>query len=132
MRTSGRTAVCTLIAGLAPFRSAASMCTRGRVCSVTLLNPGVAIVAARSRRTPAEIRRYRVDGVRVWERRDPGWFVHTYRYVPEQLVRVVTLSGGRKVSIHSTPHYERGATKQANWKEIRNAQRILDRDPLIP
>ena len=25
----------------------------------------------------ADIRRYRVDGLRVWERRDCGWFIHT-------------------------------------------------------
>lgn len=29
--------------------------------------------------TAHDIRRYRVDGLRVWERRSSGWFIHTYR-----------------------------------------------------
>ena len=78
----------------------------------------------------ADIRRYRVDGLRVWERRDFGWFIHTYRYVPEQLVRVITRSDGREVPIYGTARYERVATKQASKKEIREARRILERDPL--
>ncbi len=80
--------------------------------------------------TASDIRRYRVDGVRVWERRDCGWFIHTYRYVPEQLVRVITRSDGREVPIYSAPQYERVATKQASKKQIREARRILERDPL--
>ena len=80
--------------------------------------------------TAAEIRRYRVDGVRVWEHRDCGWFIHRYCHVPEKLVRVITRSDGREVPIYSTPHYERVATKQASKKEIRKVQRILDRNPL--
>jgi hypothetical protein len=78
----------------------------------------------------AEIRRYRVDVTRVWERRDDGWFIHTYRYVPEQLVRVITRSDGHDVPIYSTPRYERAATKQASKKEIRDARRLLERDRL--
>jgi hypothetical protein len=77
-----------------------------------------------------EIRRYRVDGTRVWERRDCGWFIHTYRYVPDQVVRSVIRSDGRNVSITRPAHYERSATKQANRKEIRSAQGVLDSDPL--
>lgn len=46
-----------------------------------------------------EIRRYRVDGTRLWEQRDCGWFMHSYRYVHEQLMRVITRSDGRDVSI---------------------------------
>ncbi len=38
--------------------------------------------------TAHDIRRYRLDGLRVWERRDGGWFIHSYRRVPERLVRV--------------------------------------------
>jgi len=78
----------------------------------------------------ADIRRYRVDGVRVWEHRESGWFIHTYRYVPEQLVRVITRSDGREVPIYGTARYERVATKEASKKEVRNAQRIFDSDPL--
>jgi len=77
----------------------------------------------------ADIRRYRVGGLRVWERRDCGWFIHTYRYVPEQLVRVITRSDGSEVPIYGTPRYERVATKQAGKKEIRESRRILERDP---
>jgi hypothetical protein len=76
------------------------------------------------------VRRYRVDGLRVWERRPSGWFVHTYRYVPEQLVRVLTRSDGREVPIYSTPRYERAATKQAGRKEIQSARRLLEQDPI--
>jgi hypothetical protein len=78
----------------------------------------------------ADIRRYRVDVTRVWERREDGWFIHTYRYVPEQLVRVIIRSDGHEVPIYSTPRYERAATKQASKKEIRDARRLLERDPL--
>ena len=77
----------------------------------------------------ADIRRYRVDGLRVWERRDCGWFIHTYSYVLEQLVRVITRSDGSEVPIYGTPRYERVATKQASKKEIREAGRILERGP---
>jgi hypothetical protein len=80
--------------------------------------------------TTADIRRYRVDGVRVWECRDRGWFVHAYRHVPEQLVRIVTRSDGREVPIYGAPHYERVATKQASKKDVQRSRRILDRDPL--
>ncbi len=75
-----------------------------------------------------DIRRYRVDGMRVWERRDCGWFIHTYRAVPEQLIRVITRSDGRDVPIYSTPYRERVATKQASKKEIRDALPLLQRD----
>ena len=78
----------------------------------------------------AEIRRFRVDTTRVWERRDSGWFIHSYRYVPEQLVRVITRSDGHDVPVYGSPRYERVATKQASKKEIRDAQRLLDCDPL--
>ena len=80
--------------------------------------------------TVVDIRRYRVDGTCVWERRDCGWFLHAYRYVPEQLVRVVTRSDGRNVKISTPAHYERAATKQASKKEIRDARGLLERDPL--
>lgn len=76
-----------------------------------------------------EIRRYRVDATRVWEQRDCGWFIHSYRYVHEHLIRVITRSDGRDVSIYAPPHYERVATKQASKKEIRAARRFLDLDP---
>ena len=77
-----------------------------------------------------DIRRYRVDGLRVWEHRDSCWFIHVYRYVPEQLVRVITRSDGREVPIFGSAHYQREATKQACKKEIRDAQALLRRDPL--
>ena len=80
--------------------------------------------------TAADIRRYRVDGVRVWERLDCGWFIHTYRHVPEQLVRVITRSDRREVPIYSAPRFERVATKQAGKKEIREARGMLESDPL--
>jgi hypothetical protein len=80
--------------------------------------------------TADDIRRYRVDGLRVWERSHRGWFIHTYRFVPEQLIRVITRSDGRQVPIYSTAHYARVATKQAGKKEIRDAGRLLERDPL--
>ena len=78
----------------------------------------------------AAIRRYRVDVTRVWERRDCGWFIHSYRYVPEQLVRVIIRSDGRNVPIYAPAHYKRVATKQASKKEMREARRLLDLDPL--
>jgi hypothetical protein len=78
----------------------------------------------------AEIRRFRVDTTRVWERQDSGWFIHSYRYVPEQLVRVITRSDGHDVPVYASPRYERVATKQASKKEIRDARRLLDCDPL--
>ena len=77
-----------------------------------------------------DLRRYCVDGLRVWERRDSCWFIHSYRYVPEQLVRVITRSDGREVPIFGPAHYQREATKQASKKEIRDAQTLLRRDPL--
>ena len=77
----------------------------------------------------ADIRRYRVDGTRLWERRDCGWFIHTYRYFAEQLVRVIIRSDGHEVPIYSPPCYERVATKQASKREIREARLILERDP---
>lgn len=80
--------------------------------------------------TAQDIRRYRVDGLLVWEHRDGCWFIHTYRYVPAQLVRVITRSDGRDVHLYGSPHYERAATKQAAKKEIRDAQTLLRRDPL--
>jgi hypothetical protein len=80
--------------------------------------------------TGHDIRRYRVDGRRVWEHREVGWFIHVYRHVPEQLVRVITRSDGREVPIHAPAHYERLATKQARKKEIRDALPLLQRDPL--
>ena len=80
--------------------------------------------------TARDIRRYRVEGLRVWERRESGWFVHIYRHVPEQLVRVITRSDGRAVPIYGSAHYERVATKQASKKEIRAAQSLLRQDPL--
>ena len=78
----------------------------------------------------ADIRRYRVDGTRLWERRDCGWFIHSFRNVPEQLVRVITRSDGREVPIYSPPCHERVATKQASKREIREARLILERDPI--
>jgi hypothetical protein len=68
--------------------------------------------------TAADIRRYRVDGHRAWERREGGWFIHAYRRVPEQLVRVITRSDGREVPIYSPAHLERVSTKQASKSEI--------------
>jgi len=89
-----------------------------------LLEFGVPVSAAE------DIRRYRVDGLRVWEQRDRGWFIHTYRQVPEQLIRVITRSDGREVPIYSSARRERLETKQANKKEIRDALPLLKRDPL--
>jgi hypothetical protein len=80
--------------------------------------------------TDQDVRRYRLEGLRVWEHRDSGWFIHTYRHVPEQLVRVITRSDGREVPIYSVPRNERAATKQASKKEIRDAQALLQQDPL--
>jgi len=78
----------------------------------------------------AAIRRYRVDVTRVWERRECGWFIHSYRYVPEQLVRVITRSDGHEVPIFESPRYEHVGTKQASKKEMRDAQVLLGCDPL--
>jgi hypothetical protein len=78
------------------------------------------------------VRLFRIDGLRVWECRDSGWFIHSYRNVPEQLVRVITRSDGREVPIFRSAHLERTATKQASKKEIREAQPLLRRDPLAP
>jgi hypothetical protein len=80
--------------------------------------------------TAEDIRLYRVDGMRVWERRDCGWFIHTYRRVPEQLIRVITRSDGSEMPIYGTARLERIATKQASKKEIRRASRLLSGDPL--
>jgi len=80
--------------------------------------------------TAHDVRRFRIDGLRVWECRDGCWFIHSYRQVPAQLVRVVTRSDGREVPIFGAAHLERTATKQANKKEVRDAQPLLRRDPL--
>jgi hypothetical protein len=77
--------------------------------------------------THADSQRYRVDGLRVWERRDCGWFIHTYRVTPGPLVRVVTRCDGSEVPIYGAPRYERVATKQASRKEMRLAL-CSDRD----
>ena len=78
-----------------------------------------------------DVRRYRVtDGLRVWERRDCGWFVHTYRYVPERVIRLLIRSDGREVPIYSAPRYECIGIKQASKKEIRDALSLLRSDPL--
>jgi hypothetical protein len=82
--------------------------------------------------TAEDIRRYRVDGMHVWEHRECGWFIHAYRRVPQRLVRVLTRSDGRDVPIYTPPHRERVATKQASKKEIRDARPLLQRDPLTP
>lgn len=80
--------------------------------------------------TSHAVRRYRIDGLHLWEHRDGGWFVHTYRHVPGQVVRVIARSDGREVPIYSPAHRERFATKQASKKEIRDAWPLLVRDPL--
>ena len=85
----GQTAVCTTLAGRDSFRSAACTFTRLRDCFATRR------VLARISRRPvlegssclpkfgidvsraADIRRYRVDVTRVWERREAGWFIHS-------------------------------------------------------
>jgi hypothetical protein len=74
-----------------------------------------------------EIRRFCVDTTRVWERRDSGWFIHSYRYVPEQLVRVITRSDGHDVPVYASPRYERVATKQASKNEIGNQPQTRER-----
>jgi len=80
--------------------------------------------------TATDIRRYRVDGQRVWERREGGWFIHVYQHVPAQLVRRITRSDGHEVPIDSPAHLERVSTKQASKSEIHAAGRLLQRDPL--
>jgi hypothetical protein len=80
--------------------------------------------------TAQDIRRYRVQGLRVWEYRHSGWFIHYYCCVPQQLARVLTRSDGVEVPIYSPARYERVVTKQASKKEIRAAQELLQHDPL--
>jgi hypothetical protein len=80
--------------------------------------------------TARDVRRYRIGGSRVWERRDCGWFFHTYRYVPEQIIRALTRNDHREVPIYGTARYERIATKQASKKEIRDACVLLQQDPI--
>jgi hypothetical protein len=80
--------------------------------------------------TAADIRRYRIDGTRVWERRDGGWFVRDYRHVPQEIDRVVTRSDGRSVTIHRPAHYLHVSTKQAGKKEMQQARALFDADPL--
>lgn len=82
--------------------------------------------------TVAGIRRYRVDGLRLWELRGCGWFIHKYRHVPERIVRVIVRSDGRQVPIYSAAHCERASTKQASRKELRDARPLLQQDPLAP
>lgn len=77
-----------------------------------------------------DIRRYRIQGLRVWEHRDTGWFIHNYRHIPQQLARVLTRNDGVEVPIYSPARYERTVTKQASKKEIRAAQKLLQLDPL--
>jgi hypothetical protein len=77
-----------------------------------------------------DVRRFRIDGLRLWECRDGCWFIHSYSQVAEQLLRVVTRSDGREVPIFGLAHLERTATKPASKKEIRDAQSLLRRDPL--
>jgi hypothetical protein len=79
--------------------------------------------------TAHDVRRFRIDGLRVWECRDGCWFIHSYGHVPEQLLRVITRSDGREVPIFGPARLERTMTKQASKKEIRDAQPLLRGDP---
>lgn len=72
--------------------------------------------------------RYRINGMQVWERRECGWLIHTYRLVPEQLVRSVTWGDGRQMSIHTVAYLERVTTMQASRKQILKARPMLERD----
>ncbi|MBI1873900.1 MAG: hypothetical protein HYS05_08430 [Acidobacteria bacterium] len=76
------------------------------------------------------VRRYRIDGLRLWEHREAGWFIHTYHDVPEQLIRLITRSDSHEVPIYSPARRLRLATKQASKKEIRDALPLLQEDPL--
>lgn len=107
-----------------PERRSASGFLAFRRAEAALRTFGIAVSTAR------DVRRFRIDGLRVWECRDGCWFIHSYRRVPEQLVRVLTRSDGREVPIFGPAHLARTATKQASKKEIRNAQSLLQRDPL--
>jgi catechol 2,3-dioxygenase-like lactoylglutathione lyase family enzyme len=49
---------------------------------------------------------------------------------PANTVRVIIRSDAHEVPIYSAPRYERVASKQASKKEIRDARRTLERDPL--
>jgi hypothetical protein len=80
--------------------------------------------------TVADIRRYRIDGTRVWERRDRGWFVHSYRHVPQQLDHVATRGNGRRVAVYRQAHYQLVSSMQASRKDRQRARAILERDPL--
>jgi hypothetical protein len=82
--------------------------------------------------TAHDVRRFQIDGLRVWEFRGRCWFIHSFRHVPGQLVRVITRSDGREVPVFGSAHLERIATKQASKKEIRDAQALLEQDPLAP
>lgn len=77
--------------------------------------------------TTADAERYRIDDMRVWERQKSGWLIHTYRLVPEQLVRTITWGDGRQVSIHAVAHYARVTTTQASRKQIARARPMLER-----
>ena len=81
--------------------------------------------------TAADIRRYRIDGERVWEHRDEGWFIHTYRWVPEALIETIIRSDGRGIRRYKPAHFARVSTKQASRKEIRAAATLLEADPLV-
>jgi hypothetical protein len=80
--------------------------------------------------TTDDVQRYRVQGLRVWERRDSGWFIHDYCYVPHQVARVLTRSDGVEVPIYNPARYACAVTKQASKKEICVAQKLLQLDPL--
>ena len=80
--------------------------------------------------TLKDVRRFRIDDLRLWECRDGCWFIHSYRQVAPQLIRVVTRSDGHEAGVFGPAHLKRTATKQASKKEIRDAQPLLQGDPL--
>lgn len=116
------------VTGILCHRAVARRSRQGRafldLCT-TLRAVGIAAA------TPDEVRRFRVDGLHIWERRECGWFLHTYRSVPAQLQRVLTRSDGSEVSIFSTPHYEHVRTKQASREETQAARWLLEQDPFV-
>jgi hypothetical protein len=78
-----------------------------------------------------DVYRYRVDGLRLWERRECGWFIHAYRRVPERIVPGPPRSDGRHVLVRIAAHLVRAATKQASRKEMRDASALLETPPSL-
>lgn len=87
-------------------------------------------------RTAEDARRYRVtDRLRLWERDPRGWWLlHVYEDRGERRETVVGTFGWRKGKTYEVVYPAgrvRVRTKQAGWRDMREAWAVLEADPLV-